>query len=488
MSARGPGVRERGVAVRARGWGWRHAGRRAWAVRDLDLDVGAGERLLLLGASGSGKSTVLSGMAGLLGADSGERAGSLTLDGVAAHEARGRAGLLLQDPDTQLVMNRVGDDVAFGPENHAVAPDRIWRLVDEALELVGFPYGRSRLTGALSGGEKQRLALAGVLAVQPGLLLLDEPTANLDPDSAVALVAAVSHAVAAAGATLVVVEHRVELWAEQVDRVVVLGVDGALLADGKPADVFASRAAELTAAGVWVPGKVAARRAARHEPGEVVVVADGAGYRHRGATEPALAPTDLALRAGELTAVQGPSGSGKSTLATLVAGLARPSTGVVRAPGGERPLHRWPARALAKHVGTVFQNPEHQFVRGTVRAELEVAPRRLRWPTARTVARVDELLERLRLSRLAAANPFTLSGGQKRRLSVATALVTAPALLVLDEPTFGQDALTWTELAGMLADARDAGAALFVVSHDREFAAALADRRLTMRAGVVSRS
>lgn len=472
------------VAVRAHGWGWRHAGRRAWAVLDLDLIISSGQRVLLLGPSGSGKSTLLAGLAGTLaGQDSGEAAGELLLDGVPASQARHRTGLLLQDPDAQLVMNRVGDDVAFGPENHGVPPERIWPFVDEALQQVGFPYGRDRLTSALSGGEKQRLALAGVVALRPGLLLLDEPTANLDPESGQQVVAAVDQILAATGATLVVVEHRVAAWLDRVDRVIVLGPDAAVLADGAPASTLARQAESLRAAGVWLPAIDHRRCGAATAPGRAPVTAERAGFTYRGARAPSLQPTDLALRAGELTAIEGRSGSGKSTLAMLMAGLAAPSTGSVTAAGDRRALHRRRARTLARLVGTVFQNPEHQFVRPTVRRELELAPRRLGWMQAERAARVDELLERLRLAHLAEANPFTLSGGQKRRLSVATALVVAPEVLVLDEPTFGQDALTWAELADLLAGARDDGAALLVVSHDSDFVALVADRRLHMHAG-----
>ena len=462
----------RPVEVRARGWGWRHAGRRAWAVRDLDLDIPAGQRVLLLGPSGSGKSTFLAGLAG-----------TLLLDNVQAHQARRRAGLLLQDPDAQLVMNRVGDDVAFGPENHGVPGEQIWPLVDEALRLVGFGYGRDRLTSALSGGEKQRLALAGVIALRPGLLLLDEPTANLDPESGREVLAAVDHVLAATGATLVVVEHRVATWLDRVDRVIVFGPDASVVADGPPASTLAAHAGPLRAAGVWLPDMQISRRVAAVPAGPTVVVAEQAGYTYRGAPHPSVQATDLALHAGELTAIEGRSGSGKSTLATMLAGLAAPSTGSVHASADAAPLHRRRARSLAQLVGTVFQNPEHQFVRPTVRQELELAPRQLGWPAARIAARVGELLDRLRLVHLAEANPFTLSGGQKRRLSVATALVAAPHLLVLDEPTFGQDATTWAELADLLTTVRDDGAALLVVSHDTDFVNTVADRRLRMAAG-----
>ena len=156
--------------------------RRAQAVRDLDLTIEAGERVLLLGPSGSGKSTLLAALAGLLDpAQAGAAEGLLTVDGLDPRSARDRSGLVLQDPETQLVMARAGDDVAFGPENRALPATEIWPTVDAALAAVGFPFGRDRRTDQLSGGEQQRLALAGVLALSPRLLLLDEPTANLDP-------------------------------------------------------------------------------------------------------------------------------------------------------------------------------------------------------------------------------------------------------------------------------------------------------------------
>ncbi|MEP6853603.1 MAG: ATP-binding cassette domain-containing protein [bacterium] len=479
--------RRRPAAVTAQGWGWRHAGRRAWAVAGLDLAIEAGERVLLLGASGSGKSTLLAGLAGLLhGQDSGEAAGRLTIDGVAPSEARDRTGLLLQDPEAQLVMARAGDDVAFGPENHGVARPEIWRRVEEALAVVGFPYPRDRATAALSGGEKQRLALAGVLASRPGLLLLDEPTANLDPAAAAQVRAAVGDALAASGATLVLVEHRVAEWLPLIDRVVVLGEGTAVLADGPPGRVFAAAAAgSLRAAGVWPPDRIPVRRTARAPAGgRERLVARGLSATYRGAPVPAVRSAGLTLPAGTATAVVGPSGSGKSTLALMAAGLLRPGAGwVVATDQPDRPLHRRRPSSLARAVGTVFQNPEHQFITPTVRRELLLAPRRLGWPTERAQGRADELLDRLGLTTLAEANPFTLSGGQKRRLSVATALSVAAPVLVLDEPTFGQDARTWDELADLLAGVRDEGGALLIVSHDEAFVAAVADRTFVMTAG-----
>jgi len=170
------------ASVDAHGWGWRHASRRAWALRDVSFHIEPGERVLLLGASGAGKSTLLQGLAGVLGGeDEGESHGELLVDGALAAASRGRSGLVLQDPDAQMILARVGDDVAFGCENLGVPREQIWPRVRWALDAVGLDVPLDRPTKALSGGQKQRLALAGALAMRPGLLLLDEPTANLDP-------------------------------------------------------------------------------------------------------------------------------------------------------------------------------------------------------------------------------------------------------------------------------------------------------------------
>ena len=462
-----------------RGFGWRHAGRRAWAVRGVDLRVERGERVLLLGPSGAGKSTLLAALAGLLPEDSGEQEGTIEVDGLAPHEARDRVGIVFQDPQAQLVMARSGDDVAFGLENRGVPAGEIWPRVDEALSRVGFPYHRDRPTAALSGGEQQRLALAGVLALRPGLLLLDEPTANLDPAGAALVRAAVARAVDT-DTTLIVVEHRVAEALPLVDRVVVLEPGGGVRADGPPEAVFAADGDALAADGVWVPGRDLPPCRAGGPAGEVLLTADRLGQ------PPRLAATDLTVRAGEALAVLGPNGAGKSTLALLLGGLLKPGTGrLVASPelagaDARTAPHRWRAPALAGRIGSVFQDPEHQFVTSTVFDELALGLRRTGASEAMVRDRVDPLLQRLRLTRLAAANPYTLSGGEARRLSVATALATAPRLLICDEPTFGQDRRTWRELVDLFAELRDAGHGLVTVTHDAEFVAAMADRTLTL--------
>jgi energy-coupling factor transporter ATP-binding protein EcfA2 len=478
----------RPAAVHARGWGWRHAGREDWAIRGLDLRVEAGERVLLLGPSGAGKSTFLLAMAGLLDPTGGGASeGELLVDGAPAATVRDRTGIVFQDPTTQLVMSRAGDDVAFGLENRGVPGDEIWTRVDEALASVGFPYGRDRRTGALSGGEQQRLAIAGTLALRPGLLLMDEPTANLDPEGAALVRASIAAALAERGSTFMLVEHRLEEALPLVDRVLVLEAGGGLVADGAPGEVFAAQGAALADAGVWVPGAPPPRPPARHraEP-ETLVLAEQVGFTYPRGERPALEHVDVQVRSSEAVVVAGPNGSGKSTLAWLLAGLLRPTAGAVLATEaldqghGHEPIWRWRARALAGRIGMVFQEPRVQFLSSTVRDELALGPRRIGLGEAESGRRATELLARLRLGHLAAANPFTLSGGEQRRLSVATALATAPAAIVLDEPTFGQDRRTWAEMLALLAGLRDAGRAICVVTHDRDFAAALADRTLRL--------
>lgn len=479
------------AAVEAAGWGWRHAGRSRWALRGLDLVIETGERVLLLGPSGAGKSTLLAALAGLLRApEAGDEEGRLSVRGQAAAEAAGRAGLVCQDPSSWLVMGRVGDEVAFGLENRAVPPEEIWPRVRQALATVelGCPLGHP--TDRLSGGEQQRLAIADVLAVSPELWLLDEPTANLDPPGAELVRATLRRVLAASRATMVLVEHRVTPLVDLVDRVVVLEPGGGVAADGPPDDIFARQGAALRKAGVWVPGPPPPRLAPRRPPGTPVVMAEQVAVHYPGADRPAVDGVDVTAHAGQVLAITGANGSGKTTLALVLASLLGASSGSVRflAGGPDRPYSRWRPRELVRWVGTVFQEPEHQFVASTVAAELSVGPRRSGLGAGTTARRVGELLERLGLAGLSEANPFTLSGGEKRRLSVATALASDPALLVLDEPTFGQDARTWDELAALLAQQRDAGRAVVAVTHDQELVGALADREIELRHGRVADS
>ena len=474
-----------GARVRAREWGWRHAGRKNAALSGVDLDIAPGERVLVLGPSGSGKSTLMGGLAGLLGgAEEGEATGTLTVDGVAPAQARGRVGLLMQDPEAQVVLARVGDDVAFGMENLGVPREEIWPRVENSLEAVGLSVPLDHSTTELSGGQKQRLALASILAMGPGLLLLDEPTANLDPSGVAEVRAAVEAVVERTGATMVVVEHRVDVWAPLVDRVIAVA-DGRISADGPLDEVLEQQGGALRERGIWLPGDDIAAEVgpapevppASSEATPIARVTDlTIGYDK---ASPVRSGIDLTIERGVSTCIVGANGAGKSTFALTLAGLLPPLEGAVEvetADGTAGDPHGWPSKRLLGRMSMVFQEPEYQFLASTVAEELAIGPRAVGMTDEEIAPLVEEHLEALGLTKLARANPMTLSGGEKRRLSVATALISAPELLILDEPTFGQDRGTWLGLVRLLRSALERGVTLVSITHDPAFVAAMGQR------------
>ena len=474
-----------GAHVCARGWGWRHAGRKNAALSGIDLDIAPGERVLVLGPSGSGKSTLMGGLAGLLGgAEEGEASGSLTVDGVAPADARGRVGLLMQDPEAQVVLARVGDDVAFGMENVGVPREEIWPRVEESLSAVGLDVSLDHSTTELSGGQKQRLALASILAMGPGLLILDEPTANLDPSGVSEVRDVVASVVERTGATLVVVEHRVDVWASLVDRVIVVA-DGRIAADGPLRQVLEEQSEALRERGIWLPGDdVAAEVGPAPEPAPtssadtpIARVTDlMIGYDQ---DAPVRSGINLTLERGVSTCIVGANGAGKSTFALTLAGLLKHIAGTVEvetSDGTRGDPHEWSSKQLLGRMSMVFQEPEYQFLSSTVAEELAIGPRAAGMSEEEIAPLVEEHLEALGLTTLARANPMTLSGGEKRRLSVATALISAPELLILDEPTFGQDRGTWLGLVRLLRAALERGVTLVSITHDPAFVAAMGQR------------
>lgn len=569
--------------LRFENWGYRHASRRAFAVRGLDLTIKAGQRVLLLGASGIGKSTILSGAAGLIGndfvaknsakdsvensedsaksqqttlvedADGGVSEGCVLVDGVPVRRARGRVGLVLQDPDAQAIFQRLGDNVAFGPENMNVPRGEIWDRVRKSLKEVGLDgLQLHRSTSHLSGGQMQRLALAGALAMQPSVLLLDEPTANLDPDGTQQIVGAVRAVLDSTHATMVLVEHHAEPWIDMIDRVVVLGLENdeaangkdangetvhsetvhdddiaraassrtVIVADGTPDEVFNRTDLDFEDLGIWLPerykhnAKSSEKSSANAESpenssasnssvsnsstnaessekyyencnpaegyGEVLLSTKDLAISHN--SEPIARHINLEFKAGQITALVGANGAGKSTLSLTLAGLLPAVSGEVVASdalaqgaNGTDPM-KWKSPDLAKRISYVFQNPEHQFACGSVLDEVMLGPLRTGVSADEARAKAQELLKRFRLARYAKANPYTLSGGEKRRLTVAASLAAAPRVLILDEPTFGQDRKTWLQIIRLIASLRSGGVSIIVVTHDRELVEALGVR------------
>ena len=521
----------------------RHDGEDIFTPAGATFDVRPGEVVLLLGPSGSGKSTLALTLNGLIPHDiDAEVRGRVTVDAMdaaATPVARlsTRVGMVFQDPDAQLVTGSVLDEVAFGPENLRLPVSQVLARSEQALRRVGLWERRRDNPDALSGGGRQRLAIAAALALGSPLLVLDEPTANLDPRGVDEVYAALADIVADGDRAVVLIEHNLDQAIDVVDRVVVLDAAGRTIADGDVDVVLRERAAELHELGVWLPTSTLAalrlRRAgfaleplpltpaelraaleSEHAPADAPIrpvsrpapderghtsrttefAPAGADSSHatlgeaapaisvnrltlrRGTTE-VLHEVSLDIRAGEFVAVVGANGAGKTSLLQAMAGIIRPPKGTVRL--GDADVAR--ARDLTERIGFVFQNPEHQFVTHTVRDELIYGLRHI--PTTEANARVDDVLTRFGLADRAEVHPFLLSGGQKRRLSVGTALIAGAPVLALDEPTFGQDRARADELLELLAALHREGTTVIVVTHDMQLVAEYATRVIVLAAG-----
>lgn len=503
-----------------------HAGETTPTPADVSFDVAVGEVVLLLGPSGSGKSTLTLALDGLIPhAVAATVTGRIQVAGrdtasASVAELSTHVGMVFQDPDAQLVTGTLLDEVAFGPENLRMPVQDVLARAERALRRVGLWERRGENPDRLSGGGRQRLAIACALAMGSPLLVLDEPTANLDPQGIDEVYAALKELVSDGAHAIVLVEHDLDAAVGFVDRVVVLDQAGRLVADGPVDAVLRDRAEELHALGVWLPtstlaglrlrragyaldplpltpdelraaledapapasvpvGRVIARKAARM-PDERPVIAVRALTLRRG-RDTVLRDIDLDVARGEFIAVVGGNGAGKTTLVQAIAGVIVPPRRAVRIDG--RDVARLGARELTERVGFVFQNPEHQFIAATVAAELAHGLRRRGLDDDAVRARTAEVLDRFGLSEKAESHPFLLSGGQKRRLSVATALVTGAPVLVLDEPTFGQDRARADELLGLLSELNDAGTTIVFVTHDMQLVAEYADRLVVLADG-----
>lgn len=503
-----------------------HVGEDAATPAAVSFDIAVGEVVLLLGPSGSGKSTLTLALDGLIPhAVPADVRGTIEVAGrdVATStvaELSTNVGMVFQDPDAQLVTGTLLDEVAFGPENLRMPVADVLARAEAALRRVGLWERRADNPDRLSGGGRQRLAIACALAMGSPLLVLDEPTANLDPQGIEEVYAALSELVAAGDRAILLVEHNLDAAIGFVDRAVVLDQEGRLVADGTVDAVLRDRADELHAMGVWLPTSALAalrlrragfvldplpltpeelRAALDAAPGPASVVlpsakppllaSEGAPLisvrgltLRRGRTE-VLHDIDLEVRRGEFVAVVGANGAGKTSLIQAIAGVVPPPRGTVHVDGLD--VGRTDTRTLSSRIGFVFQNPEHQFIANTVFDELAHGLRLQRLPDDEVRERTAALLARFGLSAKARTHPFLLSGGQKRRLSVGTALVAGAPVLALDEPTFGQDRARADELLALLRELNHEGTTILVVTHDMQLVAEYADRMIVMAEGAI---
>ncbi|MFB2580588.1 ABC transporter ATP-binding protein [Herbiconiux sp. P15] len=584
--------------LRARGVRIRHDGSERFTPDGVGFDVRAGEVVLVLGPSGSGKSTLALALNGLVPhAVPAELEGTVEVDGLdtaasTVAELSRRVSMVFQDPDAQIVTGTLLDEVCFGPENLLVPVAEVLERAAEALRQVGLWERRDENPDRLSGGGRQRLAIACALALRSPLIVLDEPTANLDPVGIDEVYAVLERLVRTGEHALVLVEHNLDAALELVDRVVVIDRSGRPAFDGPAGSVLRQHADELAAMGVWLPTALLAGqrlRAAGHPvpdlpltPAALTTLLDtlppptrtipdttarpsttagpatppaagpapteptapstagptappttGSGPAARltttTATPPAITPApavsaggltpppagaapiaattpsaavvvrglrvekggarilhgiDLEVGRGAFVAIVGTNGAGKTTLLQSIAGVARPPRGTVEVLGIDPA--RVDVRVLARTIGFVFQNPEHQFIRGTVAEELAHGLELQRVGADEIEQQVARMLDRFGLAEHRAAHPFLLSGGQKRRLSVGTALIAGAPVLALDEPTFGQDRARATELLDILGALNAAGTTVLVVTHDLQLVADYASHVVVLESGRVA--
>lgn len=522
---------------------FRYADSERWVLRDINLTVYRGETLLILGPSGCGKSTLALCLNGLIptliegelkgrvvwGAPPSDLAPSPARRPDAARGTPGsaaalRVGSVFQDPETQMVMPRVEEEVAFGLENLGVPAGAMPARIRAALQTVDLHDQARTWIDDLSGGQKQRVALAATLALDPALLVLDEPTANLDPQATAGFFAALARLKAERGLTIVLIEHRLDAVLPLVDRIAAMNMQGEVIAQGATHALLASHADALEREGMWLPMTCQLMRAVQQRgiaadacpltldeveaalrpragalwgarAAEVIPAAPCSAETHTEAAieladvtfayaggAPALQNVNLRVRRGSFFALVGGNGSGKTTLAKHLVGLLHPTSGAVRVLGRDA-NHRRPAE-LARQVGYVFQNPEHQFVTERVRDELTYSLRGLR-SEEEISERVASLLNTFGLRGYEEQNPFLLSQGQKRRLSVATMVALDQPILVLDEPSFGQDQQSTAALMATLHELHSRGVTIIFISHDMQLVAEYADEVAVMSGGRV---
>jgi len=497
---------------------YRYPGADTWAIHDLDLSIHPDESVLVAGASGSGKSTLCRASIGLVPHfHQGQLMGRVLLEGLdtrqhPVYQLFRHAGLVFQNPDAQLFNHTVEAELAYGLESLGLSPFDIEQRLAWAKKLLRLESLIKRSPHTLSGGEKQRVALAAILTLRPKILLLDEPFTHLDPEGAEQLRTTL-RLIRSEAITLIIVEHRLHEIITDVDRLIVLH-QGEQKIDGSPRDVLSG---DISHYGLNLPLLVRLFRSlgwekipltmqeafreidANHLSPQVLLNLREENCIVVGSPPPALGPVveaedlwfhykdDAILRGihlrldyGECVALIGRNGAGKTTLAKHLNGLLKPDRGSLKILGED--TRKTSVSKLARHVGFAWQNPNDQLFRTTVREEVLVGPRALQ---AYDPGWCDRLFERLGLGPLLDRSPFSLSEGQKKRVSFAAALAAQPGLIIFDEPTAGQDDPFRRKLAELIHELQREGRTVVLVTHDLEFAAQLASRWLILAEGQI---
>ena len=426
------------------------------AIEDVSLEIQKGQFIAVLGHNGSGKSTLAKHINALLVPTEGTMwvDDMKTTDEEDVWKIRQKAGMVFQNPDNQIIGNVVEEDVGFGPENLGVPTDEIWKRVEESLTATGMISYRAHSPNKLSGGQKQRVAIAGVMAMQPECIVLDEPTAMLDPNGRKEVLRAVRKLNEEKGVTVILITHYME---EVVfaDRVFVMD-SGRLVMQGTPREIF-SEVEKLKELRLDVP-------------------------------QVTLEHINLEIPNVQFVGIIGHTGSGKSTLVQHLNGLIRPTAGRVLYNGEDIWKEGYPLRELRSHVGLVFQYPEHQLFETDVITDVCFGPKNQGLSPEECRKRAEEALDHVGFPKeMYEKSPFELSGGQKRRVAIAGVLAMNPDFLVLDEPTAGLDPKGRDEILDQLALLhKTRGISVVLVSHSMEDIAKYVERIIVMNHGHVA--
>ncbi|MEW6380142.1 MAG: energy-coupling factor transporter ATPase [bacterium] len=471
-----------------------YSGRNLPSLIGINFTIKKGEFVLLTGPTGCGKSTLLRTLNGLIPHESGGcMEGSVNVCGLDTKKSSMReltrtVGMVFQSPEDQLFSTLVEDEIAFGPENLCLSKEEIETRIKCSLAMVNMHSLRKRTTSTLSGGEKQRIAIASVLAMQPQILVLDEPLSQLDPQGAREILS-VLRTLNKNGMTIIIVEHRLPEVIHLVSRVMVMK-EGKILLD-RPREEAVRQTALFDELGLIpplsqrltladLPGKLSARYA-RQQDDSVSVAAEGLWFRYSKKSDYSLKGVSVKIRRGEMVAIVGNNGAGKSTLLLHLAAILKPEKGKVMVSGNGH--YRPDPYGLAGKVGTMFQNPDLLLFSSTVRQEVEFGPKALSFPPELMNQVVSDILKSLNITHLVEDIPQGLSKGQRLRVAAASILSLRPELVLLDEPTCGQDRVHIQGLMGYLRELADTGISTVFITHHLETAVEYADRILVMNEG-----